>query len=158
MLNFINFLFKTILFFCLFLAAISLVCVANKIGWLNVALGFIILVAYVIIYIILNNREIESKVDENHYNEYMAKLNQEVQRPIIQAKLEKRLNDKDYNPLFPNQKEEDVTLSDVVGSFFDVIRTVVPTKDNPIKADITYTTPKGEDFKINLEIRDKSQK
>lgn len=46
----------------------------------------------------------------------------------------------------------------MVGSFFDVVRAVIPTKDNPIKADITYTTPKGEDLKINVEIRDKSQK
>ena len=158
MLNLIKFLFRAILFFCLFLAVISLIGVANKIGWLNVALVFLVLVTYVIIYITLNDRKTKPKAEDKHYNEYMAKLNQEVQRPIIQAKLEKRLNDKDYNPLFPNQKEEDVTLSDVVGSFFDVIRTVVPTKDNPIKADITYTTPKGEDFKINLEIRDKSQK
>lgn len=63
---------------------------------------------------------------------------------------------KDYDPLFPNRKEEDeVTLADVIGSFFDVIRAAIPTKDNPLKAEITYTTPKGQDFTINLQIRGK---
>lgn len=65
---------------------------------------------------------------------------------------------KDYNPLFPNRKKEEVTLSDVVGSFFDVIRAAVPTENNPVNAKITYTTPKGDDFNINLEIKPKSQK
>lgn len=54
---------------------------------------------------------------------------------------------KDYDPLFPNRKEEDeVTLADVIGSFFDVIRAAIPTKDNPLKAEITYTTPKASNL------------
>lgn len=93
MLSLIKFLFRAILFFCLFLAVISLIGVANKIGWLNVALVFLVLVTYVIIYITLNDRKTKPKAEDKHYNEYMAKLNQEVQRPIIQAKLEKQENE-----------------------------------------------------------------
>lgn len=63
---------------------------------------------------------------------------------------------KKYNPLFPHRKEEEeVTLSDVIGSYFDVIRTLIPTENNPLKAKITYTDPKGNDFNINLEIKAK---
>ncbi|QLB42723.1 MULTISPECIES: hypothetical protein [Mannheimia] len=62
---------------------------------------------------------------------------------------------KDYDPLFPNREEESGTLSSVISSFFDVIRAAIPTKDNPLKAEITYTTPKGEDFSINLQIKGK---
>lgn len=114
----------------------------DKIGWLNIGFFFFVLVALLVIFVVLDDRKIKDKVENDRYDEYIASLKHRD----------------GYNPLFPNRNEKDVTLSDVVGSFFDVIRAVIPTKDNPIKADITYTTPKGEDLKINVEIRDKSQK
>lgn len=111
--------------------ALFLWIVSDKIGWLSVGFGFLVLIAWGIISAVLEDRKIKDKAENDRYDEYIANL---------------------------RNKEENVTLPDVVGSFFDVVRSVVPTKDNPIKADITYTTPKGEDFKINVEIKDKSRK
>lgn len=136
--------------------AIGIFSTLDKIGWEKV--GTIFLICCIIIAMMIFEPKAKPTEEEKRHNERMEKIRQELSRPIIQAELEKRANDKNYNPLFPNRKEKEVTLSDVVGSFFDVIRAVIPTKDNPIKADITYTTPKGEDLKINVEIRDKSQK
>ncbi|WP_419851991.1 hypothetical protein [Actinobacillus pleuropneumoniae] len=133
--------------------------VGDKIGWSNIGFFFFVLLVLLIIFIVLEDRKFKKKLENDpQHNEYIAKLKQEIQRPIIQAELAKRANSKDYDPLFPNTEDEEVTLSDVVGSYFDTIRAAIPTEENPLKAKITYTNPKGENFDINLEIKPKSQK
>lgn len=90
MLDFIKFLFKVGLFFISPLIAISIFVVLSKIGWTNIAIVFVLLVIGTIAYYILSTRKIKNSLEEQRYNEYIAGLNRELSRPIIQAKLAKQ--------------------------------------------------------------------
>ncbi|WGE92114.1 hypothetical protein [Actinobacillus genomosp. 1] len=66
----------------------------DKIGWLNIGFGFFVLIAWGIIYAVLEDRKIKEKLaNDPVYNEQIAKLKQEIQRPIIQAELAKQANE-----------------------------------------------------------------
>lgn len=53
------------------------------------------------------------------------------------------------NPLLPKREDDpSVIAEEFVSSVFDVIRSLIPSEENPIKAKLTYTTPKGK--KIDL--------
>lgn len=114
----------------------------DKIGWLNIGFFFFVLVALLVIFVVLEDRKIKDKVENDRYDEYIASLKHRD----------------GYNPLFPHKEEEKVTLSDLVETYFETIKAAVPTDENPLKAKITYTNPKGENFDVNLEIKPKSQK
>lgn len=56
---------------------------------------------------------------------------------------------KKYDPLFPNREEKPGEIAEeFISSLFDVVRSLIPSEENPIKAKVTYTTPKGK--KIDL--------
>lgn len=64
----------------------------NKIGWVTAGIIFFIFVCVTVIEIIIQQRKTQLTEEDKRYNERMLKLRQEVQRPIIQAKLEKQEN------------------------------------------------------------------
>lgn len=56
---------------------------------------------------------------------------------------------KKYDPFFPNREEKPAVIAEeFVSSIFDVVRSLIPSEENPIKAKLAYTTPKGK--KIDL--------
>ena len=86
-------MFILFLLICSPIIAVILWIVFETIGWLNVGIGFALLMAWTVISIIKNSQKIADDVENQRYNEYIAKLNREVQRPIIQATLAKRENE-----------------------------------------------------------------
>ncbi|MCK3656566.1 hypothetical protein A4G19_12715 [Pasteurellaceae bacterium Macca] len=77
-------------------------------------MGFSLLVLFSVICIIWEDRKAKNNHEEQRYNEYMAKLDKELSRPIIKERLFKQQNKpievKDFingsvNYVAPNGKE-----------------------------------------------------
>ena len=87
-------MFKFILLLFSPIIALFLWVMGDRIGWLNIGFFFFVLIAWGIISAVLENRKLNEKLENDlQHNEYIAKLKQELQRPIIQAELEKQANE-----------------------------------------------------------------
>ncbi|WGE65982.1 hypothetical protein NYR76_03200 [Actinobacillus equuli subsp. equuli] len=93
LLGFIKFIFELAQIILFILGILALIVIFSIIGWGKVGIGFVILIACVITYIVWLKQKSKPSIEEQRYNEYMAKLSREVQRPIIQATLAKRENE-----------------------------------------------------------------
>lgn len=113
----IKFCFQVFLFFGALLGGVILLGIFNKIGWVNVGIGFGVLIACIIAYVVWTERQPNYSLEDQRYDEYIANLRQEVERPIIQARLAKQANESiDLNGIITGK----ATFTDAEGKSRDL--------------------------------------